>query len=261
MILNLLKHTLQPASITLQLLLLAFGLVLLYGRSPAVVRWGRRWLAVVIVGYWFLSSPAGVAVLQKTVTGNYRPLGSAAEALGAQAVVMLSAGSRNVIAGGGRLPVVTYPTALRALETARVYRLLGDPLVIVSGGATEPDPDAAPESEAMRTAVIALGVPPHRVVVEVESKNTHDEAVILKRMLAERGISRFVMVTGPLHMARSMATFAAQGLHPVPSVAPLYADRTMMPFPLLPNDSSLQIGDWVIYEWFARAYYWWKGWL
>jgi len=58
-----------------------------------------------------------------------------------------------------------------------------------------------------------------------------------------------------------MATFAAQGLHPVPSVAPLYADRTIMRFPLMPNDSSLQIGDWVIYEWFARAYYWWKGWL
>jgi uncharacterized SAM-binding protein YcdF (DUF218 family) len=115
----------------------------------------------------------------------------------------------------------------------------------------------------MRQAMIALGVPPQRIVGESESANTHDEAVVLRRMLRERGIERFVLVTSPLHMGRSLATFASEGMRPVPSAAPLYQERDRLPrrFALLPNDASLQVGNAIVYEWLAHVYYWWKGWL
>jgi uncharacterized SAM-binding protein YcdF (DUF218 family) len=259
-ILGILKRSFEPASITTMVLLLVVGLVLLFGRRQRLARW---WFTAMCVCYWTLSCPAGAGLLARSLTADYRPLTSAAEAKNAQAVVLLSAGSRTVRAAGGRLLMVTHPTALRALETARVYRLLGDPLVIVSGGVTDPMPGALPESEAMRLAMIALGVPAERIVGESESANTHDEAVVLKRMLVDRGIERFVLVTSPLHMGRSLATFASQGLYPVPSAAPLYQDRDRLPqrFALMPNDASLQIGNAVIYEWLARGYYWWRGWL
>lgn len=240
-------------------MLIAAGVALLHARA-AVARWGRRWLTAIVAAYWVLSCPAGAALLARTVTGSYRPLSTAADASGARAVVLLSAGSKTVRAAGGRLPMLNYPSALRALETARVYRLLGDPLVIVSGGVTDRDAHALPESEAIRAAVLALGVPLDRVIVESESKNTHDEAVVVKRLLAERRIDRFVIVTSPIHMGRSLGAFAAEGLHPVPSASPLYQDRTDGPFPLTPNDVSLEIGNAVVYEWCARVYYWWRGW-
>jgi hypothetical protein len=50
-------------------------------------------------------------------------------------------------------------------------------------------------------------------------------------------------------------------MHPVPSASPLYQDRTNAPFPLTPNEVSLEIGNAVVYEWCARAYYWWRGWV
>ena len=252
-----LKHALQPASITMLLLLLAFGVLLSYGR---VARWGRRWLSAMTLAYWVLSCPATVGLLALTLTSGLRPLESAADAPHAQAVVMMGAGSRTVLAAGGRWSMLTQPSALRVLETVRVYRLLGDPLVVVSGGATDTDAPTTPESESMRAAAIALGVPAHRVIMETESSNTHDEAVVVKRMLAERGIDRFVLVTAPVHMARSLGAFAAVGLHPVPSTAPLYPDRITAPFPLLPDDAALQIGNAVVYEWCARAYYRLRGW-
>jgi uncharacterized SAM-binding protein YcdF (DUF218 family) len=254
-----LKHALQPASITLLLLLLTLGVMLLYAR-PAIARWARRGLAALTLAYWILSCPAGAALLARTLTDNYRPIESPADASNAQAVVMLGAGSRTVLASRGRWSMVTYPSALRVLETVRVYRLLGDPLVIVSGGITDADAPTTPESEAMRAAVIALGVPASRVVVEAESKNTREEAVVIKRMLGERGIDRFVLVTSAVHMPRSLAAFAAQGLRPVPSASPLYGDRTKEPFPLLPDSSALDIGNAVVYEWCARAYYSLRGW-
>jgi uncharacterized SAM-binding protein YcdF (DUF218 family) len=240
--------------------LIAPGVAVQYAR-PALARWGRRWLTAVVVAYWLISCPAGAALLARTLTADHRPLGSAAEAAGATAVVMLSGGSRTVRAAEGRLPMVTSTSALRALETARVYRLLGDPLVIVSGGVTERDAQAVSEAEAIRGAIVALGVPAARVILETESRNTREEAVALKRLLAERRIDRFVMVTSAIHMGRSLAAFAVEGLQPVPSAAPLYPDRSNPPFLFTPNDVSLSVGNAVIYEWCARAYYWWRGWL
>ena len=86
-------------------------------------------------------------------------------------------------------------------------------------------------------------------------------SLVLKRMLADLRIDKFVIVTSPLHMRRSLAAFAAQGLHPVPSAAALQPDESVTPFPLLPTNAFLEIGNAVVYEWSALAYYWWRGWL
>ena len=241
-------------------MLIAPGVAVLYAR-PTLARWGRRWLAAVFVAYWILSCPAGAALLARTLTADHRPLASVDEATGVRAVVLLSGGSRTVRAAGGRLPMLTNPSALRALETARVYRLLGDPLVVIAGGVTDSEAQSLSEADAIRGAVVALGVPPGRVILETESRNTREEAVALKRFLAERRIDRFVIVTSPVHMGRALATFAVEGLQPVPSASPLYSDRTTRPLPLTPNDESLELGNAVIYEWCARAYYWWRGWV
>ena len=96
---------------------------------------------------------------------------------------------------------------------------------------------------------------------ESVSKNTHDEAVIIKQMLAERGITRFLLVTSPLHMRRSMLLFEAQGLHPLAAVSPLVPDRSTKRSAFLPSGLWLSVGDTVIYEWLALGYYWSRGWL
>jgi uncharacterized SAM-binding protein YcdF (DUF218 family) len=255
LIVDFLKST-QPASLTGIISAFTVGVVLLYAKP----RWGRLWLTVVTAGYWLLATPVGALVLAWPLTTDHAPLQSASSAGGATTVVMLGGGSRNIQAGNSQLSLVNTPSALRAIETARLYHLLGDPLVIVSGGVTDKRRGAAPETVAYEAAMEALGVPVHRVVGEAESRNTHDEAVILARMLRERQIDRFVLVTSPLHMRRSLAVFAAQGLHPVPSPAPLRPDRLATPFPLLPNDGALELGNDAVYEWLASAYYWAEGW-
>ena len=62
-------------------------------------------------------------------------------------------------------------------------------------------------------------------------------------------------------MRRSMLAFEQQGMHPIPSPSPLVPDRSRDSSRLLPSDMWLQIGDSAIYEWLARGYYWWRGWL
>lgn len=257
--LDFLKEFMRPSHTACMLALLAPGTLLLF--VPALARWGRRWLAAVVVFYVLLSNPVVIGLFARTLTGGYRPLASAGEARGATVVVVLGAGSVNLRATGRQLSLVTMEAGLRVLEAARLFDLLEGPLVIASGGVTEHDRNAAPESFAIQRALIQVGVTPDRILLESESKNTRDEAIVIKRMLADRGVTDFVLVTSPLHMKRSMLAFEQQGMHPIPSPSPLVPDRSTERSRLLPSDVWLQIGDSILYEWLARGYYWWKGWL
>lgn len=256
--LEFLKQTMRPSSISTLMILLTPGVLMLY--VPRLARWGRRWTAAAVALYWLLSSPLVVDAAATLFGRGYAPITSAA-ALQPQAIVMLGAGTFNARSAGGVLPVPTGESALRLLETARLSRQFGGALVIASGGVTDTDGVPISEAETYSRLLVQLGVSPARIVLESASKNTHDEAVVLKTMLKERGIERFVMVTSPLHMGRSVSTFRKQGLDPIPAVSALYFDASGRPFPLLPNDAALRVGDALIYETFARIYYWWRGWL
>src|SRR6185436_16801607 len=248
--LDFLKENLHPADIACMLLLLAPGTVLLF--VPSLARWGRRWLAAVVIGYAAISTQAGAGLITRTLNYGYGPIQSIEDTRGAQAIVLLGGGSVNIRASGRQLSTVATDAGLRVLEAARLFALLNGagsrssgtveepalsgatarvegpalsgatarvegPIVIASGGITERDPAAAPESTALQQALVAVGVPADRIVLESESKNTRDEVVIIKRMLAERQITQFVLITSPLHMRRSLLAFEQQGLHPIPS--------------------------------------------
>jgi uncharacterized SAM-binding protein YcdF (DUF218 family) len=254
-----LKEYVRPTQVAFLLALLTPGAALLF--VPPLARWGRRWVAAVVVLYLVISSPVGAGVLVRTLTGGYAPLASADQAHGARVIVLLGSGSVNLRAAGRQLSSVTMEAGLRALEAARLYDLLGEPIVIASGGVTEHDDAAAPESAALQRALVDLGVKPDRIVLESRSKNTRDEAIIIREMLQARGLAGFVLVTSPQHMRRSMLTFEHEGMHPIPSPSPLLPERSQRANPLLPNDLWLYIADSVLYEWMARAYYWWRGWI
>ena len=133
--------------------------------------------------------------------------------------------------------------------------------MIVSGGNAGKIDPPRPEAEAFRNALIQLGVPPARIVVEDRSHTTRDQAVILKELLAGRHVQRFVLVTGPEHMPRSLAVFRATGLDPIPSPARLRSDREASPWQLMPDGASVAVSDGALYEYLGLVYYWMRGWI
>ena len=177
-VINVLKGSLRPSSILMCLLLVLVGVLLLYMRGGTKV--GRRWLIAVIAGYWAISTPLGARLLMRGLIGDYTPVQNASEVPAASAIVVLSGGSFTYRTGGLALDVLSEPTALRALEAARLYRLLGDPLVVASGGAVFPAANPDPESQALGKALVSLGVPPQRIVYESLSRNTLEQAAAVE---------------------------------------------------------------------------------
>jgi uncharacterized SAM-binding protein YcdF (DUF218 family) len=252
------KDNWHASSLLPLVLSLAVGVALLYGRRTALL--GRRWLTVVVLGYWAMATPIGSSLMAVPLTYGQHRIATASEAAGTQAIVVLGGGIFIHQADGLTVDDLA-ASSLRLIEGVRLYRLLGDPLVIVSGGNTPRVDPPNPEGEALRRGAIALGVPAGRVLADNVSMTTYEQAKTMSGLLRERGISRFVLVTSPTHMPRSLAVFRASGLNPIPSAAPMRGDRDQTIWTAMPDRESLGIADAAIYEYFARVYYWSRGWL
>jgi uncharacterized SAM-binding protein YcdF (DUF218 family) len=175
-------------------------------------------------------------------------------------VVVLGGGNTTVQARGFTMNQLSWIAALRVMEAARLYRLLDRPTIIASGGVTDKDVGARPEAEGIKGALVALGVSDDRVLLETESKNTHDEAVVIARMLGGARGQPIVIVTSPTHMRRSLAVFRSVGFDAIPSVAPYKSDHGFERLRALPNDGGLLLSDIAIYDAMATIYYWLRGW-
>jgi uncharacterized SAM-binding protein YcdF (DUF218 family) len=252
-ILDSLKPLLRPSSTTFFVLVLAIGVVLAFARRTQ--RLARWYFAGALVVFWIASAPACAERVMQWEAAKYPPLATAADARGASVVVVLGSGNTTVQAHGFTLNLVPWIAALRILEGARVYRLLGHPTIIVSGGVTGRDQGARSEAEGMRDAIVQLGVAPADVLVEAESKNTREEAFVIARMLADRPRKPIVLVTSPTHMARSLAAFRAAGLDPIPSVAPYKSEHSLERLRWLPQDAGLLLFDTFVYDTLASWYY------
>ena len=256
---ELLKQFLRPSSITLVLLLTGVGVVLAFlRRTHRLARW---YFTAVFAIYWILSTPACAERMIAWQSGTFRPIEHASDARGASVVVVLGGGNATIQARGFTLNQLPSLAALRIIEAARLYQLLDHPTILVSGGVTGKDTGARSEAEGMRIAIMLLGVPADHIVIEAESRNTREEAVIIARMLADRPPQPIVIVTSPTHMARAIGTFRAAGLDPIPAVAPYKSDHSFERLRWVPSEGALFLSDIAIYDALATLYYKASGWL
>jgi uncharacterized SAM-binding protein YcdF (DUF218 family) len=254
-IVNWAKNVLRLGNVGCIVVVAVIGAVLLFVRP----RWGRRWIVAMTLAYWLLSTPLGSGLLVMPLARGFHPIEDPREAASAEAIVVLGGGTLEAHSRGDVLAYLYEATALRTLEAARVFRLLGGrPLVVASGGA--PGSHTTTEAQVIVEALVKLGVPRDRIIIEDESKTTHEQAIYVTRLLKSRGITRFVLVTWPTHLWRSVAVFRAQHADVIPSAAPLVSDAgPKWPF-FLPNNGSLRLSDEAVWEYSAGVYYWARGW-
>jgi uncharacterized SAM-binding protein YcdF (DUF218 family) len=250
------KETLRIGNVEFIVILVAIGALLLFVRP----RWGRRWIVTVVLAYWFVSTPFGSTLLIAPLARGFHPLTHGGEAGSVGAIVVLGGGIRDLKIGADALAYPYESTTLRLLEAARVFRLLdGAPMVVASGGRSQTGRRVS-EAEVMADALSTLKVPRDRILIEDRSLTTQEQAVFVTELLRTRGIGRFVVVTSPAHMSRTVRVFRAQHADVVPSVAGLDSDYHQRRRFFVPNADSLQVSDAALYGYAGLAYYWARGW-
>jgi len=229
-------------------------------RRPAS-RGPWRLLVTLLAILYLASTPVGADLFAAGLTRGMSRVMTPADARGADAVVILGGGVQTVETGGVVLSQLGSIASLRILEGARVSKLIGARVVIVSGGIADERLELRPEGEQMATALIAAGVPADRIFVDLLAKNTHDHPRTVRPLLEANHVGQFVVVTSSTHMRRALSVFRAAGYDPVPSVSLDRSEQLHAPPLLLPNDDSITLSDQALYDYGAFALYWWRGWL
>jgi uncharacterized SAM-binding protein YcdF (DUF218 family) len=216
---------------------------------------------VSVITLYGLSTKAGSTALLAPLE-NWYPEVAVASAPQAEAIVVLGGG---VMAEAGQHNEPELAEAGdRIRKGAALFKAGKSPLIVVSGGNID-FLDGAREPEAVSSGRIleSLGIPAAAFVAEDKSRNTHENAEFMWRLLNARGIHRILLVTSAAHMPRAVALFRHAGFVVVP-VASNHITGWGQPsllFRLVPEPQLLAHSRGALREYAGLAVYGLRGWL
>ena len=103
----------------------------------------------------------------------------------------------------------------RLVHAARLFNAGKAPLIVLSGGATQPG--ARPEAQLMRDHLVNMGVPEKAILTEEGSRNTYENAQFSKVVLDKRDAEQILLVTSAFHMRRAERLFNGRQLTVIPA--------------------------------------------
>lgn len=199
---------------------------------------GRRkmMLTGIAVLYLFSFAPFSYLMLHP-LESRYAPVVTSALDKEVRWIVVLGAGSRSdkALTPEDRL---TDAGLKRLMEGLRLARLLPQTRLVLSGGDYRGE---SPDALVMNQVLFNHGFDQKRVVLELASLDTHDQACYLKDQL---GQAPFYLVTSASHMPRAIKLFQHLGTRPI--AAP--TDFRAVWEPLRLNDFFPQAGALAVTE-------------
>lgn len=150
----------------------------------------------------------------------------------------------------------------RVVHTVQLFKMGFIDSILVSGGSGRLVDIGQQEAEEMASALVLMGVPRGVIMTENNSKNTHESAVEVKKMLS--GITapdQCLLITSGYHIPRSAACFARVGFGMDTFATDFLAHRRSFTFDVLfiPRLEALGIWTAIIKEWVGFLAYWISG--
>jgi uncharacterized SAM-binding protein YcdF (DUF218 family) len=175
----------------------------------------------------------------------------------ADAIVLLGGAMRGDTEAG-RLPDLNQ-YADRLVYAVALYKAGKADVILLSGGSS---PGSRSEAHLMRDVLAIMGVPAEDLILEDQSKNTHDNAVNSARLLQDRGLHSVLLVSSAFHMPRAYTLFQAQDLEVV--AAPTDYQKVILKSTLpagIPGVKNLVRTTEAFHEIVGYWVYRWRGWL
>lgn len=235
----------MPLGLACALLLLA---LLLSWRAP----WASR--LVLLLGLGLLTALGSAAVARRLAAPLEGKFPVPAADTRAEAAVVL-AGTVD-LARSTPERVEFYDRPERIIEGARLVRDGRARWLVISGGSGDPFLPGVSEAELLGAFARQLGVPREAILLQGQSRNTREDAEFTARLLRERRIGRFFLVTSAYHLPRAVGCFRKQGLDPIPYPVDYRATPLRLtPLHYLPQAAALQLSTAAVHEYLGYAGY------
>jgi uncharacterized SAM-binding protein YcdF (DUF218 family) len=233
----------------LALLLLTIG----FRKSAGVL------LAVVLAGLWLTSTPVFANWLTLQLEDRYARLPF--ESLPTSDAIILLGGvlSETTTADSG---FNAGDAVDRVLDASRAFHARKAPRIVISAGNLPWEASGRAEAALIADFLVELAVPRSSLILEGESRNTHQNAVNTAALFKEHGWRRGLLITSAIHMPRAAAAFESAGVEvdPMPSDfqsgLPLF--ETLLDF--LPDAGALAATSLAMKEIIGLRYYQYRGW-
>lgn len=146
----------------------------------------------------------------------------------------------------------------RVLHTVQLYKLGKVKKILITGGSGRVTGEPISEGTDMKKVFLLCGVPDSVIILELYSRNTHENALFTKKMLDSLTIKgKKLLITSAFHMRRSKACFDKEGVETDIFPTDFYGGTTTMTPDvwLIPNEKAF--GGWqtLLHEWLGYIVY------
>jgi len=147
----------------------------------------------------------------------------------------------------------------RVTHTVQLYKLGLIEKILISGGSGRLTDDEEPEADKFQRAMILMGVDSTDIMLENETRNTHESAVEVRKLLDSLAFRAedCLLITSAFHMRRSMACYEKVGLKLEPFSTDFYAHpaRYHLDAFIIPKVEALIIWQKLVKEWVGFVAY------
>ncbi len=207
---------------------------------------GRRFLFFASLGLWIFLVLVLTIAFTPLTQFMLRPLTIQEEIKDADLVVVLGGG----VDQGRYLTLVSSHRMVRGIQ---LYFEGRAKKILFSGGIV--GRATVSEASVMNQEARRLRVPPEDIFLEKKSKNTHEQAIEVKKIADALQMKNILLVTSFRHMKRSLMAFEDKGFKVYPAFADPYEKYTDKPF------DRLCLFPKLLHEYGGILYYKVRGWI
>ena len=147
----------------------------------------------------------------------------------------------------------------RLLQTIELYNRGGIKKIFISGGSgsiiNKDDREAIP----LKAFLLSIHIPEADIIIETESKNTHENATFTKAIIGKKypNGGRFVLITSAFHLPRATRCFEKEGLKVTPFSTDRYSGKRKfnLDHMFIPYAQTLFTWDVLCHEWLGFITY------
>jgi uncharacterized SAM-binding protein YcdF (DUF218 family) len=124
-----------------------------------------------------------------------------------------------IVLGGSSQPGLARDRGVLALNGsverlhgfARLARRYPKAVLVFTGGSGDPFDQTHREADAAGPVLLEMGIPKSRLILERNSRNTFENAILTRKLLGDRAGGRWILVTSASHMPRAIGAFRRAG--------------------------------------------------
>ncbi len=140
----------------------------------------------------------------------------------------------------------------RLFQAIELYKKGLADKILITGGSGSMQYQQYKEADYIKQYMLDIGIPESAILIERESKNTYENAVMTKKLLQQTFPSggNYLLITSAIHMRRSKACFDKAGVRTLCYSTDRYTGPRKFQFDhlVLPDASTLSDWYWLLHE-------------